>query len=64
MVASWNGVSILASLKTEASHADSLITSGGCGCRAFHNNEWFQMQWDSILATPLHITTRPKTIKV
>jgi len=58
MVASWNGVSILAPLKAEA--PDSLITSdasGGWGCGAFHDNQWFQMQWDPH-TTPLHITIK------
>ena len=47
MVATWNGVSILAPLKAEA--PDCLITtdaSGGWGCGGFFDNKWFQMQWD------------------
>ena len=58
MVASWNGVSILAPLRAES--PDSLITSdasGGWGSGAFHDNQWFQMQWDPH-TTPLHITIK------
>ena len=58
MVATWNGVSILAPLKAEA--PDCLITtdaSGGWGCGGFFDNKWFQMQWDPH-TTPLHITIK------
>ena len=58
MVATWNGVSILAPLKAEA--PDCLITtdaSGGWGCGGFFDNKWFQMEWDPH-TTPLHITIK------
>ena len=58
MVATWNGVSILAPLRAES--PDGLITSdasGTWGCGAFHHNSWFQFQWDHSTA-PLHITIK------
>ena len=56
MTTAWNGVSILAPLRAEA--PDGLITSdtsGSWGSGAFHNDEWFQMQWNHSAAS-FHIT--------
>ena len=58
MVATWNGGSILPPLRAEA--PDSLITSdasGSWGCAAFHDKEWFQIQWDP-QTTSWHITLK------
>ena len=52
LAAVWNGVSILAPLKAE--NPDLEITSdasGTWGCGAFSEGEWFQLQWDSSLAS-------------
>jgi len=52
LAAVWNGVSILAPLKAE--NPDLEITSdasGTWGCGAFSEREWFQLQWDSSLAS-------------
>ena len=59
MTAAWNGVSILAPLRAEA--PDGLITSdasGAWGCGAFHNDNWFQVQWDHSPAASFHITVK------
>lgn len=58
LAAAWNGISILAPLKTE--NPDQEITSdasGTWGCGAFSAGEWFQLQWQSSMAL-VHITIK------
>ena len=57
-MSSWNGVSILAPFHKEA--PDGLITSdvsGRWGCGAFHEHDWFQLQWNST-SEPWQITIK------
>lgn len=54
----WNGVSILSPIRSLA--PDGLVTSdasGSWGCGAFHEQHWFQLQWDQFSA-PWHITSK------
>lgn len=47
LAAVWNGVSILSPVKTLA--PEGLVisdASGSWGCGAFHEQHWFQLQWD------------------
>ena len=56
MATAWNGTSILSPLK--AMNPDGEITSdasGSWGCGAFHQDKWFQLQWDPH-SLPLNIT--------
>ena len=56
LAAVWNGVSILAPVKALA--PDGIIVSdasGNWGCGAFHDQKWFQLQWDQF-SLPWHIT--------
>ena len=58
MAASWNGTSMLAPVKKD--HPDVTVTSdasGGWGCGAFWESNWFQLQWSGA-GSSAHITVQ------
>lgn len=61
LASAWNGVSLLAPLRRQSPDLElTTDASGSWGCGAFHEVDWFQLQWEE-KSEPPNITVKELT---